>query len=56
MVSCTYDAFNGVLDGTTTDDAAFMYGSFKVEGDHKAWLIDLRDVRVAVFGALAALD
>ena len=51
-----YDAFTGVLDGTTTADAAFMDGSFKVEGDHKAWLIDLRDVRAAVFGALAALD
>ena len=56
VVSCTYDAFTGVLDGTTTADAAFMDGSFKVEGDHKAWLIDLRDVRAAVFGALAALD
>ena len=43
--SCSYDAFTGVLDGTTTADAAFMDGSFKVEGDHKAWLIDLRDVR-----------
>ena len=27
-----------------------MDGSFKVEGDHKAWLIDLRDVRSG-FGA-----
>ena len=45
-----------MLDGTATADAAFMDGSFKVEGDHKAWLIDLRDVRTVAFGALAALD
>ena len=56
VVSCSYDAFTGVLDGTTTADAAFMDGSFKVEGDHKAWLIDLRNVRTVAFGALAALD
>ena len=56
VVSCNYDAFTAVLDGTTTADAAFMGGSFKVEGNHKVWLIDLRDVWAAACGALAALD
>lgn len=53
VVSCSYDAFVDVLDGTKSADAAFMDASFKVEGDHKRWLIDLRDVRRAALSALA---
>ena len=55
VISCNYDAFVDVVDGTKSADVAFMDASFKVEGDHKLWLIDLRDVRAAAFGALAAL-
>ncbi|MEO0494395.1 MAG: SCP2 sterol-binding domain-containing protein [Actinomycetota bacterium] len=56
VISCNYDAFVDVLDGTKSADAAFMDASFKVEGDHKVWLIDLRDVRSSAFTALAAID
>ncbi|MEM8705764.1 MAG: SCP2 sterol-binding domain-containing protein [Actinomycetota bacterium] len=55
VVSCKYDAFVDVVDGTSTADVAFMDASFKVEGDHKLWLIDLRDVRAAAYAALAGL-
>ena len=43
VVSCTTTPSPACLTATTA--TAFMDGSFKVEGDHKAWLIDLRDVR-----------
>lgn len=55
IVSAGYEAALDVLEGRTTADAGFMDASLKVEGDHKAWLLDLRDVRAAALAALADL-
>ncbi|MDG1367809.1 MAG: SCP2 sterol-binding domain-containing protein [Acidimicrobiales bacterium] len=54
VVSCNYDQFLDVLEGRKTADVAFMDASWKIEGDHKRWLLDLRPVREAVLGALQA--
>ena len=53
VVSCTYEQFLDVLEGRKTADVAFMDASWKVEGDHKRWLIDLRPVREAALEALS---
>ncbi|MEM9468204.1 MAG: SCP2 sterol-binding domain-containing protein [Actinomycetota bacterium] len=53
VISASYDAALDVLEGRKTPDAAFMDASFKVEGDHKTWLLDLRDLRASVLAALA---
>lgn len=53
VVSCNYDQFLDVLEGRKTADVAFMDASWKIEGDHKRWLLDLRPVREAVLAALA---
>ena len=55
VISCTYDAALDVAAGRKSADAAFMDASFKVEGDHKTWLLDLRDLRAAALEALAPL-
>ena len=52
IISCSYDAALDVVEGRKSADVAFMDASFKVEGDHKTWLIDLRDVRAAVLDAI----
>ena len=54
VVSCNYDQFLDVLEGRKTADVAFMDASWKIEGDHKRWLLDLRPVRDAVLEALSA--
>ena len=54
VVSCNYDQFLDVLEGRKTADVAFMDASWKIEGDHKRWLLDLRPVREAVLEALSA--
>ena len=55
VISCSYDAALDVVEGRKSADAAFMDASFKVEGDHKTWLLDLREVRAAAIEALAGL-
>lgn len=54
VVSCNYDQFLDVVEGRKSADVSFMDASWKVEGDHRRWLIDLRPVRAAVLGALDA--
>ncbi len=54
VISCSYDAALDVLEGRKSADEGFMDASLKVEGDHKTWLIDLRDVRSASLAAIAA--
>lgn len=54
LISCSYDQFLDVVEGRKSTDVAFMDASWKIEGDHKRWLIDLRPVRAAVLGALDA--
>lgn len=53
IISAGYEAAVDVLEGRKTADAGFMDASLKVEGDHKTWLLDLRDVRAAALAALA---
>lgn len=55
VVSCSYDTALEILEGRRSADAGFMDASLKVEGDHKAWLLDLRDVRAASLLAIAEL-
>ncbi len=55
VISAGYEAALDVLEGRKTADAGFMDASLKVEGDHKTWLLDLRDVRSAALAALADL-
>lgn len=55
VVSCSYDTALEILEGRRSPDAGFMDASLKVEGDHKAWLLDLRDVRAACLVAIAEL-
>ena len=55
VVSCSYDTALEILEGRRSPDAGFMDASLKVEGDHKAWLLDLRDVRAACLLAIAEL-
>ena len=54
IISAGYEAALDVLEGRKTADAGFMDASLKVEGDHKTWLLDLRDVRDAALTALAS--
>jgi len=54
VVSCNYDQFLDVLEGRKTADVAFMDASWKIEGAHKRWLVDLRPVREAALEALSA--
>jgi len=55
VVSCSYEQFLDVLEGRKTPDVAFMDASWKVEGDHKRWLLDLRPVRVAALDVLGGV-
>ena len=55
VISASYEAALDVLEGRKSADAAFMDASLKVEGDHKTWLLDLREVRSAALAALADL-
>ncbi len=55
IISCSYDTALAVVRGEKSADAAFMDASFKVEGDHKTWLLDLREVRAAALEVLAGL-
>lgn len=52
VISCSYEQFLDVVEGRKTADVAFMDASWKVEGNHKRWLLDLRPVREAVLDAL----
>ena len=55
VISAGYEAALDLLEGRKTADTGFMDASLKVEGDHKTWLLDLRDVRSAALAALADL-
>ena len=55
VISCSYDSALAVLGGDKSADEAFMDASLKVEGDHKTWLLDLREVRAASLAAIADL-
>lgn len=54
-VSLTYDEALAIASGKTTADESYMRGATKVEGDHAAWLLDLRDVREPVIEAVTDL-
>ncbi|MEM9202685.1 MAG: SCP2 sterol-binding domain-containing protein [Actinomycetota bacterium] len=54
VISASYDAALDILEGRKSPDAGFMDASLKVEGDHKTWLLDLRDVRRAALTAIGA--
>lgn len=56
VISCSYDSALAVLGGDKSADEAFMDASLKVEGDHKTWLLDLREVRAASLAAIADLS
>lgn len=53
VISLTYDDAVAILSGEMTTDVAYMNAALKVEGDHKSWLLDLRDTRQAAISALA---
>ena len=55
VVSCSFEKFLAVVEGRKSADVAFMDASWKVEGDHKRWLLDLRPVREAVLTALGSI-
>lgn len=55
VATLAYDEAFAVLSGEHSADASFMRGGVKIEGDHVAWLLDLRDVRDATFAALAPI-
>ena len=53
VISLKYDVALEILSGEMTSDAGYMNGALKVEGAHKRWMLDLRDVRIAAIEALA---
>ncbi len=56
VATLAFDEAFAVLTGEHSADASFMRGAVKIEGDHVAWLLDLRDVREAAFAALAPIS
>ncbi len=55
VATLSFDEALAVLKGDHSADASFMRGAVKIEGDHVAWLLELRDVRQAAFAALAPI-
>ena len=55
VATLVFDEALAVLKGDHSADTSFMRGAVKIEGDHVAWLLDLRDVREAAFAALAPI-
>ena len=53
VISLKYDDAVSILNGELTPDVAYMNAALKVEGDHKRWLLDLRETRAAAIAALA---
>lgn len=55
VATLSYDEAFAVLTGEHSADAAFMRGGVKIEGDHVAWLLNLREVREMTLAALAPI-
>ena len=55
VATLSFDEALAVLNSEHSTDASFMRGAVKIEGDHVAWLLELRDVREAAFAALAPI-
>ena len=55
VISLKYDDAVALLTGELTGDVAYMNAALKVEGDHKRWLLDLREPRRAAVEALASV-
>lgn len=55
VATLSFDEALAVLNSEHSADASFMRGGVKIEGDHVAWLLELRDVRKAAFAALAPI-
>jgi hypothetical protein len=55
VATLSFDEAFAVLSGEHSADASFMRGGVKIEGDHVAWLLELRDVRDAAFAALVPI-